>query len=237
MNSETPRGQSGETSDSKGIDVRDLTLVGKFFGLIAILMVIAGAISIYILQPFPRYFGLHIYGTAPAVICAIPLIAVAIGFFKGSQLVCEYLGLRFARECLIEQNTGSIPDELSDVGFPCSRMTFQERLSKIATLRKLVTWTLFIWSIPVMVTLNIAYDKWIGARSNGLTDLLKLVLVVILAFGPIGYLRYLATSPSRLSKSKLLCPKCRQPMVDNFSIPVIQSGHCPVCGERLIVDA
>ena len=236
MNAETAPDQCDKKSDSKGIDVRDLTLVGKFFGLIAILIIIAGAISIYILQPFPRYLGLHIYGTAPAIICAIPLIALAVGFFKGSQFACEYLGVRFAREGLIEQNTPVRPDECGDHGFPCSAITFQQRLRKIAKLRKFINWAFFIWCIPVMVLSNIAYDRWIGPQSNGLTDLLRLVLVVSLAFGPIGYLRYLATSPEQLSKSKLLCPKCRQPMFDGFSVAVVQSGHCPVCGERLIVD-
>lgn len=49
------------------IDIRDLTLVGKGFGLLSVGLVIGGAIAFYNWQPIPRFLGLHIYGTGEPI--------------------------------------------------------------------------------------------------------------------------------------------------------------------------
>ena len=130
-----------------GLDVRDLTPIGWCFGALAICMIVGGAVAMYQLQPVPRYLGIHIYGTGPAVICAIPLIGVAIGFFKGTQVLCSSLGIPFYRDPGTKRSKTAAEDLflVTADDYPCTVEQYESRLRRINRLPKLAKATMFIW--------------------------------------------------------------------------------------------
>lgn len=82
---------------ARGVDLRDLTVIGWFFGIIAICMVVAGAVGIYLFEPIPRYLGVRVSGAGPAILLAIPLVSVAFAFYKAAEFLCGLVGLKFHR--------------------------------------------------------------------------------------------------------------------------------------------
>ena len=82
----------------RGAELRDLTVIGWFFGIIAIGMILAGAVAFYLFDPMPRYLGIRVSGAGPAILIAIPLVSVAFAFFKAAELACGLVGLRFHRD-------------------------------------------------------------------------------------------------------------------------------------------
>lgn len=92
----------------RGADVRDLTVIGWFFGIVAIGMILAGAVAFYLFDPIPRYLGIRVSGAGPAILIAIPLVSVAFGFYKAAEFLCGLVGLRFHRD------SAALPTERSD---------------------------------------------------------------------------------------------------------------------------
>ena len=92
---------------ARGVDLRDLTVIGWFFGLIAICMIVAGAVGIYLFEPIPRYLGIRVSGAGPAIVLAIPLVSVAFAFYKTAEFLCGLVGLEFHRDSASRPPEGS----------------------------------------------------------------------------------------------------------------------------------
>ncbi|MBL8814350.1 MAG: hypothetical protein JNM43_29550 [Planctomycetaceae bacterium] len=92
----------------RGAELRDLTVIGWFFGIIAIGMILAGAVAFYLFDPMARYLGIRVSGGGPAILIAIPLATVAFGFYKAAEFTCGLVGLRFHRD------SAALPTEKSD---------------------------------------------------------------------------------------------------------------------------
>jgi|GEM_PF-4949685 len=214
-------------------DLRDLTLIGKAFGVLSVTLVISGAFAFYHWQP--RYLGLHIYGSGPALICAIPLLGVAVGFFKVSQALCESVGLDFVRRNA-PMRQPSVPDDLraSPDDYPCSARVFQSRQQRIHRLPKLAKAAFFLWGMPVMLASFVSYDHWVGARANGLTDVLFFSMTGLLSLGPMLYLGAQANSLSTVKRYGLICPQCSALLIGEAAAHVSQTQHCPGCNEMLV---
>ncbi len=227
---------SDKSSVAAGTDVRNLTPIGWLFGTLAIGIVVGGAIAMYQLQPIPRYLGIHIYGTGPALLCALPLIGLAVGFFKGGQLLCTFAGIPFYRDSVrtrVETAAGP-PFEAAAGDYPCSVGEYEHRLRQLNRLEKFGKATMFVWGFPAMFGCIIAYDKLVGARSNGLTDILHLAFGGLIAFGPVAYVNYLISRPQTVNRLKLICPNCSHVLIGESVPHVTQSRCCPVCGRGLL---
>jgi hypothetical protein len=240
MEDESPQNLPSDPSPDL-VDIRDLTFVGMFFGVISICIVIGGAFAIYHFQPFPRLFGLQIHGTGPAILCGIPLAGVTAGFFKASAAVCETLGIPFShgrfKRRLTNAAVNVFPESRDD--FPCSLRTFMSRLDEIdrsPVQARLILPALVFWGIPVMVVCVVGFDKWIGARANGFTDLLYICLSSLLAFGPAGFLIFLAKRANFESCRTLTCPACSHRLIGASATELIATKRCPGCHDLLLIE-
>jgi hypothetical protein len=91
----------------RGADLRDLTLIGWFFGILAICMIVAGAVGIYLFDPIPRYLGIRVSGAGPAILLAIPLVSIVFAFYKAAEFLCGLVGLVFHRDAAARPSESS----------------------------------------------------------------------------------------------------------------------------------
>lgn len=216
------------------VDVRDLTPVGIAFAILSASIVILGAIALYVLRPFERV-GLHIHGTGPALFLGIPIVVVAIAFFRVSRFLSGLVGIPFYYVHPLDQHIAEtqVPDHAAPSDYPCAAEVFQLRVRRFNKTLKLARVSL-CWGMVVGFACCLGYDHVVGVGGGVVATVSYLAVSGLISLGPFAYLSYHTYPSEPLSRFQLVCPTCAKELIGDTALEVSKTHCCPGCGDLLV---